>query len=103
MTINPVTGTPDVQRLNEKEGISRRIESKPFLEDKVEISSQAKVAHQLRLYADRMAKKVLADIPDARGEIVAQAAVKLKAGEYNQQEITGAIAQRLMRIMGLGV
>ncbi|MFH1859399.1 MAG: hypothetical protein ABH870_00030 [bacterium] len=102
MIINPISSTPDIQKI-EKNTIIARTEHKAIPKDKLEISSHAKEAHQLRLYAGEMAKKISNTTPDTRIELVAQAAIRLKTGVYNQPGVTEEIAQRLSRMIGLGV
>ncbi|MDI6782194.1 MAG: flagellar biosynthesis anti-sigma factor FlgM [bacterium] len=104
MVINPVTGTPDIQKMDDKNIAVKQIEGKVFPKDRIEISSHAKEAHQLRLYAGEMAKKIANTTPETRMELVAQAAIKLKTGAYNQSNVTEEIAKRLSKMMmGLGI
>ncbi len=98
MLINPVTGTPEIQKMDNKNLAVRQLESKVFPKDRIEISSHAKEAHQLRLYAGEMAKKIANTTPD-RIELVAQAAIKLKTGAYNQPDVTEEIAKRLSKVL----
>ena len=99
MLINPVTGTLDIQKMDGKNVIVKQLESKIIPKDKIEISSKAKEAHQLRLYAGEMAKKIANTTPDTRTELIAQAAIKLTTGAYNQPNVTEEIAKRLSKIM----
>ena len=103
MTINPITGTPDIQKMDGRDAIAKRIEGKAIPKDKIEISSHAKEAHQMRLYAGEMAKRIANTTPDIRTELVAQAAIRLKSGDYNQPHVTEEIAQRLSKMIGLEV
>ncbi len=98
MIINPVTGTLDIQKMDGKNIAVKQIESKIIPKDKIEISSKAKEAHQLRLYAEEMAKKI-ANTPDTRTELIAQAAIKLKTGAYNQSNVIEEIAGKLSKMM----
>jgi hypothetical protein len=99
MFINPVTGTPDIQKMDNKNVALKQMDGKVIPKDRIEISSHAKEAHQLRLYAGEMAKKIANTTPDVRMELVAQAAIKLKTGDYNQPGVTEEIAKRLSKMM----
>ncbi|MBU0700425.1 flagellar biosynthesis anti-sigma factor FlgM [bacterium] len=102
MTINPISNTPDIQKI-ERDTPLKRIEHNAIPKDKIEISSHAKESHQLRLYAGEMTKKIANTTPDVRMELVARAAIRLKTGVYNQPNVTEEIAKRLSKIIGLEV
>lgn len=103
MSINPITSTPNIQKIDVRNALSKRIEGTTIPKDKIEISYRAKETQQLRLYAGEMAKKIMNTSPDTRIELVAQAAIKLKTGAYNQPNVTKEIAKRLSMMMGLEV
>jgi len=103
MTINPITGTPDIQKTESRNVVAKQIEGKAIPKDRIEISSRAKETQQLWLYAGEMAKRIANTPPDTRMELVAQAAIKLKTGDYNQPNVTREIARRFSMMMGLEV
>lgn len=97
--IGPIYRLPEIQKLNktEREKETERTSAKGS--DEVAISDEARKAQRLQQDV-QVAQVTVNRSPDVRQEKIAEVREKLERGDYLQEQIAEAIAEKIMQGMG---
>lgn len=95
MEIRGINGIGNVNndRLNKANNVSRATSAGS---DNVEISEEAKKLSELASY-----QKIVEASPDIREDRIAEVKAKLESGAYDNDEVMLAVADKLMKVLGL--
>jgi len=99
MKINQVAQSVQTQQITRK---GRKTEAVPVEQkgDKVEISSEARSLSKSNDISTA-ATQALKDTPDVRNDKIAEIREKVRDGFYNQENISSAIADQLLKEFGI--
>jgi len=96
MEINGLGGIRPIDNTNKLNKVNLKSDSLGSGSDKLEISEEAKKLAELSKY-----QQVVNTAPDVREEKLAEVKAKLESGAYNNEEVMNAVAEKLMKVLGL--
>ncbi|OHD54282.1 MAG: hypothetical protein A2Y33_16555 [Spirochaetes bacterium GWF1_51_8] len=96
MEINGLGGIRPIDNTNKPNKVNLKSDSLGLGSDNVEISEEAKKLAELSKY-----QEVVANSPDIREDKIAEVKAKLESGAYNNEEVMNAVAEKLMKVLGL--
>lgn len=96
MEIRGVGGIGGVNNNNKINRVNEDYKTKNVDSDKVQISEEAKIKAEMSKI-----EETVKNAPDIREDRIAEVKAKMERGDYNNEEVLMAVADRLMKVLGL--
>jgi len=96
MEIRGIDGVRGIDNNSKISSLTKKNSASATSADTAEISSEAK-----QLAEEAKLRSILDKTPDVRQDKIDEVKAKLQNGDYNNEEIMNAVAEKLMKVLGI--